>query len=170
MSNLPDYDQTRTALEALHHYGFTVTIHSPKTSRAGLYDVTAPALHTENGGYFQVAKILPRPGGAVDLVVAYRKRGLSPRYSAYRHEPDGLWKVLDGAWSDLEQAVREVPHTDRYGLLGYDPLKRFLSRAIAGAAGVPVGEGPEIGDYAEADYERSKHDYDDTPNDEGDEH
>lgn len=33
---------------------------------------------------------------------------------------------------------------------------------------IPVGEGPPIGDYAEADYERSKHDTDDTPNDEGD--
>lgn len=113
-------------------------------------------LHAENGGYFQVAKILPRPGGAVDLVVAYRKRGVSPRYSAYRHEPDGLWKVLDGAWSDLEQAVREVPHTDRYGLLGYDPLKRFLGRAIEGACGVPVGEGPELPEHVEAEYRKEK--------------
>jgi len=35
---------------------------------------------------------------------------------------------------------------------------------------IPVGEGPPIGDYAEADFQRSKHDTDDTPNDEGDEH
>src|SRR5690606_40880976 len=33
---------------------------------------------------------------------------------------------------------------------------------------IPVGEGPPIGDYAEADFQRSKHDTDDTPNDEGD--
>lgn len=44
---LVDYDQTRIALEALHHYGFTVTIHSPRTSRAGLYDVTAYGLRDE---------------------------------------------------------------------------------------------------------------------------
>jgi len=47
MSDLPDYDQTRLSLEALHHYGFTVTIHSPRTSRAGLYDVTAYGLRDE---------------------------------------------------------------------------------------------------------------------------
>lgn len=47
MSGPPDYDQTRLSLEALHHYGFTVTIHSPKTSRAGLYDVTAYGLTGE---------------------------------------------------------------------------------------------------------------------------
>ncbi|MGI5274673.1 hypothetical protein ACQEUU_36950 [Nonomuraea sp. CA-218870] len=132
--------------------------------------MTAPALHTENGGYFQVAKILPRPGGAVDLVVAYRKRGISPRYSAYRRELDGLWKCLHGAWSDLDEAIADTPRTDRYALLGYDPLQRFLNRAVAGACGIPVGEGPEIGPDAEREFRHSQADYDDTPNDEGDEH
>lgn len=48
MTSLPDYDQTRTALEALHYYGFTVTIHSPKTSPDGRYMVTAYGLRDEN--------------------------------------------------------------------------------------------------------------------------
>ena len=126
------------------------------------------SLHTEVGGQFEVRKVLPRPGGAVDLVVAYRQRGRLTTYSAYRREIDGLWKALHGSWTDIAQAVADVPRTDRYGLLDYDPLRRFLNRAIAGACGIPVGEGPEIGDYAEADFERSKSDYEDTPNDEGD--
>jgi hypothetical protein len=45
---LVDYDQTRIALEALHHYGFTVTIHSPKTSPDGKYMVTAYGIRDEN--------------------------------------------------------------------------------------------------------------------------
>src|SRR5690606_24707014 len=48
MSDLPDYDQTRLSLEALHHYGYTVTIHSPKTSPDGKYMVTAYGIRDEN--------------------------------------------------------------------------------------------------------------------------
>lgn len=39
--HLADYGQTRHQLEALHWHGFTVTIHSPRTSHNGLYCVTA---------------------------------------------------------------------------------------------------------------------------------
>jgi hypothetical protein len=42
-----DYDKTRTALEALHHYGFSVTIHSPLTSPDARYMVTAYGLRDE---------------------------------------------------------------------------------------------------------------------------
>jgi hypothetical protein len=42
-----DYDQTRLALEALHHYGFTITIHSPLTSPDSRYMVTAYGLRDE---------------------------------------------------------------------------------------------------------------------------
>jgi hypothetical protein len=43
------------------------------------------------------------------------------------------------------------------------------AEVVAETAGrVPHREGPEIGDEAEEDYDRSKADYDDTPNDEGD--
>lgn len=37
--------QTRDYLEALHFHGFTVTIHSPRTSANGLYSVTAYGDH-----------------------------------------------------------------------------------------------------------------------------
>lgn len=36
-----DHGQTRHYLEALHFNGFSVTIHSPRTSHNGLYCVTA---------------------------------------------------------------------------------------------------------------------------------
>lgn len=35
------FGQARDFLEALHFYGYTVTIHSPKTSPNGLYAVSA---------------------------------------------------------------------------------------------------------------------------------
>ena len=128
--------------------------------------MTTATLHAENGGVFEVRRILPRPGGAVDLIVTYRRRGRLATYSAYRREIDGGWKSLHGAWTDYEQALTEAPRTDRYAPLVYDPLVRFLSDAIAGVYGTPVGEGPDIGIEAELDYQRSKDD--DTPNEEGD--
>jgi hypothetical protein len=121
-------------------------------------------LHAENGGNFQVCKILPRPGGAVDLVVVFRIRGRKPAFSAYRREIDGAWKALHGAWADVDEAVAAVPHMDRYAPAVYPPLTRFLSKAVDGS--IPVGEGPDIGYAADREYRDSQDDY--TPNDEGD--
>jgi hypothetical protein len=124
--------------------------------------VTArPTLHAENGGLFEVRRILPRPGGAVDLVIVFKARGRKPAFSAYRREIDGAWKALHGAWTDVDEAVAAVPHADRYSPVVYDPLVRFLSKAV-------VTE-PDIGWEAELEYRRSQADYTyDTPNDEGD--
>ena len=116
-----------------------------------------PTLHAENGGLFEVRRILPRPGGAVDLVLVFKARGRKPAFSAYRREVDGVWKALHGAWVDVDEAVAAVPHADRYSPVVYDPLIRFLSKAVNGAT-VPVHEGAEIGDEAEREYERSKED------------
>lgn len=126
-----------------------------------------PTLHAENGGLFEVRRILPRPGGAVDLVIVFKARGRKPAYSAYRREIDGAWKALHGAWTDVDEAVAAVPYTDRYSPVVYDPLVRFLSKAVNGAT-VPVGERPDIGHAAEREFGASQADYTDTPNDEGD--
>lgn len=126
-----------------------------------------PTLHAENGGHFEVCKILPRPGGAVDLVLVFRARGRKPAFSAYRREIDGMWKALHGAWTDVDDAVAAVPRMDRYVPVVYDPLIRFLSKAVAGSS-IPVGEGPYIGYAAEREFRASQDDYTDTPNDEGD--
>jgi hypothetical protein len=126
--------------------------------------VTArPTLHAENGGLFEVRRILPRPGGAVDLVIVFKVRGRKPAFSAYRREVDGRWKALHGAWTDADEAVAAVPHADRYSPVVYDPLIRFLSKAVNG--GIPVGEGPDIGHAAEREYRASQDDYTDTPSD-----
>jgi hypothetical protein len=119
----------------------------------------APTLHAENGGLFEVRRILPRPGGAVDLVIVFKARGRKPAFSAYRREIDGRWKALHGAWADVDEAVAAVPHADRYSPVVYDPLIRFLSKAVV----------TEPDWEAELEYRRSQADYTyDTPNDEGD--
>jgi hypothetical protein len=126
-------------------------------------------LHAENGGSFQVCKILPRPGGAVDLVVVFRIRGRKPAYSAYRREADQVWKALHGAWTDVDDAIAAVPHLHSYAPVVYDPLIRYLSKTVA-TVSIPVGGGPDIGYAAEREFRASQDDYTDTPNDEGDEH
>ncbi|HEY9373168.1 hypothetical protein [Streptomyces sp.] len=39
--HITDHGGVRQSMEALHFHGFTVTIHSPKTSPDGVYAVTA---------------------------------------------------------------------------------------------------------------------------------
>jgi hypothetical protein len=104
--------------------------------------MAGPALHAENGGNFQVCKILPRPGGAVDLVVVFRIRGRKPAYSAYRREADQVWKALHGAWTDVDDAIAAVPHLHSYAPVVYDPLIRYLSKTVA-TVSIPVGGGPD---------------------------
>lgn len=114
-------------------------------------------LVADNGSRYEIHRILPRPGGAVDLIVAYLRWGVGGvRFSAYRHEPDGAWKCLNGAWSDLEQAIRDVPRVQGYAPLVAPRLLRFLSAAIGIDVPVPVGEGPELPEHVEAEYRKEK--------------
>ena len=83
MSDFPDYDQTRIALEALHYYGYTVTIHSPKTSPDGRYMVTAYGLRDEN-----LRASAEHLNDAVQAVVAQLGIGRLSRYA--RNNLDAL--------------------------------------------------------------------------------
>ncbi|MFC4006539.1 hypothetical protein ACFOY2_04860 [Nonomuraea purpurea] len=106
--------------------------------------MTAHSMTTENGTY-EVVERLHRPGGAVDLIVAYSKsNGRSrPVYKAYRMEPDGSWKALSGVWVSAEIARRKVPYSRQYAPVVAEWMATFLGGAISN---------------------------DDTPNDEGDDH
>jgi hypothetical protein len=143
---------------------------------------SGPTLTGANGGLHEVVKLLPRPGGAVDVIVAYRVRGRKTTYAPYRHEPDGDWKALNGGWLSLDAAVKEIAHTDQYRPLISPDLKRFLADAIgksvsefpsrpADAVAEHVDK-PTVGHWSRADDPESiadRGDYTDTPNDEGDE-
>lgn len=114
-------------------------------------------LVADNGSRYEIRRILARPGKSADLIVAYRRRGQGPTtFSAYRYEPDGAWKCLNGAWTDLEQAEKDVPHVQGYAPLVSPQLLRFLSEAIGITEPVPVGEGPDLPEHVEAEYRKEK--------------
>lgn len=84
-----DYDQIRTALEALHHYDFSVTIHSPKTSPDGRFLVTAYGLKGE-----RLRASHSRLGHAIQAVA----RQLGPgRLSRYGRDALSLTAAEGGA-------------------------------------------------------------------------
>jgi hypothetical protein len=62
----------------------------------------------------------------------------------------------------------EVVSTHDHVRVTEESVDAYVARCRG--AGIPVGEGPDIGHEAELDFELSKRDYTDTPNDEGDEH
>ncbi|MFI6296775.1 hypothetical protein ACIBEJ_34660 [Nonomuraea sp. NPDC050790] len=130
--------------------------------------MSEPMLSTDNGTY-KVVKTLHRPGGAVDLIVSYRARRGDRVFAAYRREPDGAWKALNGGWSSLDRAVAEAVNVGDYRPLQLGPLRSWLADAI-GVTEPSVGGGPDIGDDAERGYRDEQADYDPGTNDEGDEH
>lgn len=129
-------------------------------------------LNASNGATYKVVKLLSRPGGTVDLIVGYSRRGRRPTYTAYRYEPDGVWKCLNGAWMSSEVAIEEVARMDRYAPLVSPELRAFLAAAIglsdsemdasrgaflAEHADKPtVGGGPELPGFIEDEFERLK--------------
>lgn len=134
--------------------------------------MTGHSMTTKNGRY-EVVEQLRRPGGAVDLVVAYRKkgRGVTTTYTAFRHEPDGVWKAFNNAWSSAEKAMSEVARTDRYALVAAEWMVAFLAEAISAdepvselaahggddqTAGPTVRGGPELPADIEDEYQRGK--------------
>lgn len=119
--------------------------------------MSGATLHAPNGTY-EVVKILPRMLGAADLIVAYRVRGRKTTYAAYRHEPDGAWKALNGGWLLLDKAIEESAGTQEYRPLVSPKLIRFLSEAIGLGVEdeVSVRGGPELPDFIEDEYWRGQ--------------
>ena len=85
----------------------------------------------KNYGTFEVRETLHRPGGAVDVVVAYTRSARITTYSSYRHNPDRGWTCLNGAWTDLEQAIAETPDLEQGVPLRSPKLLRILTEALA---------------------------------------
>jgi hypothetical protein len=67
-----------------------------------------------------------------------------------------------------QRAGLNVESTHDHVRISEASIDAYVARYARRRAGIPVGEGPDIGHEAELDFELSKRDYTDTPNDEGD--
>ncbi|MFI7448166.1 hypothetical protein ACIBQX_11765 [Nonomuraea sp. NPDC049714] len=67
-----------------------------------------------------------------------------------------------------QQGGLRVESTHEHVRVSEASVDAYVARYGRRRTAVPVGEGPDIGHEAELDFERSKRDYDNTPNDEGD--